>query len=96
MKEGGILSALDAETGEPRYRRQRLGDTGDYYASPVAANGHIYVSSMSGTVTVLRAGDELEVVAENALGEAIMGTPAFKGDTIYVRAGEHLYAFAER
>ena len=94
MKEGGILSVFDAETGDPRYPRQRLRDAGDYYASPVAANGHVYVSSMSGTVTVLSPGETLEVVAENELGEPIMATPAFVDDTIYVRAGGHLYAFA--
>jgi len=59
-------------------------------------NGHVYVSSMSGTVTLLRPGETLEVVAVNQLGEPIMATPGFVDDTIYVRAGRHLYAFATR
>lgn len=95
MKEGGVLSAFDADTGDERYPRRRLADTGDYYASPAAANGHLYVSSMNGTVTVLRVGETLDVVSENDLGAAIMGSPAFAADTLYVRAGDRLYAFAD-
>jgi len=49
---------------------------------------------MSGTLTVLRLRDTLEVVAEKDRGEPIMAIPAFVDDTIYVRAGRHLYAFA--
>lgn len=68
------------------------------YASPVSANGNIYVVSLDdGTCTVLKVGtDSPEVVAENLkLDEKTSATPAIVGDTLDVRTANHLWAFAE-
>jgi outer membrane protein assembly factor BamB len=76
----------------------RVAEPGDYYASPVAANGYIYFTQRDeGVITVLRAGTPTpEVVAENpALGELVSATPAIADDVLYVRTEGHLYAFAE-
>ena len=97
VKDGGIITALDAKTGEESYMKRAIA-SGSYYASPVAANGHIYfVSLADGVVSVLKAGTrEPEVVAENPpLGERVAATPAIADDTLYVRTEKHLYAFAE-
>ena len=93
-KDGGFATCYDTASGKVLYEKQRLGADGDYYASPVAAGGRVYASSSRGTVVVLKAGDALEVLARNVLGEPITATPAIVGDTIYVRAGLHLWAFA--
>jgi hypothetical protein len=95
VKDGGIVTAFDPTTGKEIYQKRAVA-AGNYYASPVAANGNIYFTSLTnGVVTVLRAGTQTpEVVAENApLEERTAATPAIAGDTLYVRTAEHLYAF---
>jgi hypothetical protein len=75
-----------------------LAATGGYYASPVAANGHLYFVSLDdGTVTVLEGGAASpKVVAQNIpLGERTAATPAIADDTLYIRTAGHLYAFTE-
>ena len=98
VKDGGIVTAYDAKTGKELFNDRAL-DAGNYYASPVAANGHIYFTSLNdGVVTVLKAGANMpEVVAINPkLGERAAATPAIADDTIYIRTAGHLYAFAEK
>ena len=92
-QDGGRISCMKAQGGEKIYEQERLGADGEYYASPIAANGHLYFSSSKGTVTVAEAGDTLEVKARNALGEPIFATPAIADDKLYVRTAEHLWAF---
>jgi outer membrane protein assembly factor BamB len=98
VKDGGIVTAYDAKSGEQLYM-ERAVEAGPYYASPVAANGSIYFTSLAdGVVTVLKGGGKTpEIVATNPkLGERVSGTPAIADDTIYIRTAGHLYAFAER
>jgi outer membrane protein assembly factor BamB len=92
IRNGGILSCLDAASGKVVYRN-RIGAPGPYYSSPIVANGKIYVASGEGTVTVVLPGDELKVAARNNLEEPIYATPAIAGGTLYVRTIGHLYAF---
>jgi outer membrane protein assembly factor BamB len=99
VKDGGLVTAYDAKTGKEVYLQERVAAPGRYYASPVAANGHIYFTSLDdGTVTVLKAASEKPVVmAKNPkLGERTAATPAIADDTLYVRTAAHLYAFAEK
>jgi outer membrane protein assembly factor BamB len=74
-----------------------LAAAGRYYASPVAANGHIYFTSQDGAVTVLKAGSQQPVVVATnpKLDERTAATPAIADDTLYVRTEKHLFAFAE-
>jgi outer membrane protein assembly factor BamB len=98
VKDGGIVTALDAATGKELYMKRAIA-TGSYYASPVAASGHLYfVSLADGVISVLKAGAAApEVVAENPpLGERVAATPAIADNALYVRTAGHLYAFAER
>ncbi len=96
VKDGGLVTAYDAETGKEVYVQERAADSGRYYASPVVANGNIYFTSLEeGVVTVLKAGTpKPEVLAKNPeLGERVAATPAIADDTLYIRGAKHLYAF---
>ena len=92
VKNGGMVTCLDAKTGEKKYRA-RLGAGGPYYASLVAGDGKIFASSVRGVVTVFEAGDQLKILARNDLKERISATPALLGGEVYVRTDQHLFAF---
>jgi len=94
IKNGGIITCVDAESGEVLYR-ERLGASGPYLASPIAANGNIYIPSNNGVISVIKAGNKLEILAQNDLEEKIYSTPAVIGNTLYVRTAKNLYAFEE-
>ena len=93
IRGGGFASSFDAKTGRPLYENKRIGADGQYFASPIAADGKIYVASTLGVVSVIEAGDEPKVLARNSLDEAIAATPAIADDRIYIRSAEHLWAF---
>jgi outer membrane protein assembly factor BamB len=96
VRNGGIVTCLDAATGKVTYRA-RAGAPGAYYASPVAADGRVYLASSEGVVTVISsARDRLEVLARNDLGEDIVATPAIARAAIYVRTSRNLFAFEDR
>jgi len=98
VKDGGLVTAYDIKSGKEIYQ-EREAASGKYYASPVAANGHIYFTSLeNGTVTVLKAGSSKpDVVAKNPkLDERVSASPAIADDTMYIRTAGHLYAFAEK
>ena len=89
----GVLTAYRARTGERVYQ-QRVASGESFSASPVAANGHLYLASEDGDVFVVRAGEAFELVATNAIGEVVLATPAIAGGMILVRAERHLFALA--
>ncbi len=93
VKNGGLASCFEAKTGKVLYQEERLGALGDYYSSPVAAAGKVCVISQPGVAVVFKAGDSLEVLSRNNLGEQVLATPAIVGNTIYIRTKTHLYAF---
>ena len=96
VRDGGLLSALEAKTGEPVYAQERLGATGSYYASPVAADGRLYVASTAGKLTVVRAGgDKPEILHQADFGERIVATPVPVGRQLLLRTAARLYAFAD-
>jgi outer membrane protein assembly factor BamB len=94
IRSGGLLSVIEPATGKRIADRHRLNAGGLYVASPVGANGHIYLVNDAGSFTVLRAGDTVDVVAQNDLNETVRATPAISGDTFFVRTEKHLWAFA--
>jgi len=97
IRDGGMMSSLDAVTGTPYYTQERVGANGSYYASPVAADGRIYLASLPGKLTVIKAGGKLpEVLHQTDLGERIFATPALAGDKLYLRTQTRLYAFGEQ
>ena len=93
VQSGGRVTCLDPKTGQPLYEQERLGADGEYFASPIAANGHIYFASTRGTVTVIEPGDTLQVKARNKLDDRIQATPAIADHKLYVRGASYLWAF---
>jgi len=89
-----MLSLFDAKTGRLFYLQERFEATESYYASPVAADGRIYVASVLGKLTVVKAGgDKPEILHQANFGERILATPALAGDRLYLRTQTKLYAF---
>jgi outer membrane protein assembly factor BamB len=95
-KEGGIMTALDAASGKVLKQARLTGALGDYYASPVAADGRIYATSHEGKVVVIKPGAEWEILAVNTLNEPVNATPAFVDGRIFIRTHENLYCFANK
>jgi outer membrane protein assembly factor BamB len=88
-----IVSTFDPETGELLRRERVRRAVGDYYASPVAGDGKIYLASLDGKVSVLRAGRDWEVLSVHDLGEQIIATPALADGRVYVRTKSTLHCF---
>lgn len=93
VKTGGIITALDPATGRLLKQGRSPGALGEYYASPVAADGKVFLANTEGKLTVLKAGAEWEVLAVNDLNEEISATPALSGGRLYVRTRGALYCF---
>ncbi|WP_397569741.1 PQQ-binding-like beta-propeller repeat protein [Schlesneria sp. T3-172] len=91
--ENGDLAILRAKTGEQldyqRTHRQR------HRASPVYADGKIYLTARDGQVTVVKAAEKVEILAENQLGEDISSSPAISNGVIYIRSFQHLWAISQ-
>jgi outer membrane protein assembly factor BamB len=96
INDGGVLTTLNAQTGEV-LKQARLRNVSDkYFASPVAADGKVYIAANSGVVSVLKAGGDQEVLAANNLDEDIHATPAIADGRIFIRTVAALYCFGEK
>ncbi len=91
--KGNVLTSLDPATGKPHKRGRVKGVSGEVYASPVAADGKLWVGSLDGDLAVLAAGPDWRVLATRDLGEPIHATPAIAGDRLYVRTRGKLIGF---
>ena len=94
VNKDGRLFAFDAKAGKEIYAGEQIGLT-ETYSSPVAANGHLYLCGVNGSVIVIRAGNVPEPVSSSELDGRIVATPAIAGNAIYIRTNKSLYAFAE-
>jgi outer membrane protein assembly factor BamB len=93
VRDGGIITSLDPATGQLA-KEGRSGEAlGQYYASPVAADSKVFLSSSEGKITVLAAGAQWRILGVNDLGEEIHATPALSQGRIYVRTRSSLYCF---
>lgn len=90
VKSGGLSSCYDAKDGKTLWERSRIGNFGDYFASPVAADGKIFIAGRNGFIVVLEDGAELKVVGKNDIGEEIIATPAISDGRLLVRTRESI------
>jgi outer membrane protein assembly factor BamB len=90
-----ILSCLDAKTGDTIMDRTRLPAVSSIYASPVGADGRVYVTGRNGTTLVLARSDQFKVMATNRLEERFEASPAIVGNQLFLRGSHFLYCIAE-
>ena len=95
VKKGGISAAFNLEDGSTVWMKKRIRNFGNYYASPIAAGGRIYIPGENGKIVVLHSGSEPEVLARNDVGDSLVATPAIADDCIYVRTLNKIYCFSE-
>ena len=93
VADNGVLSAYDAKTGAVVYQ-QRLPSS--FTASPVAADGRLYLASEDGDVFVVKAGRQYELLSRNTMGQPLMATPALSQGMLIVRGQNTIYALGER
>ncbi len=95
VNDRGIVWVFDAKTGEEVYGRRRI-KVGTYSASPVLADGQIYITNESCQTTVFRTGPTFEILSENALEDHCLSSPAVSDGQIFIRTSRYLYAIGER
>ena len=96
LANNGLFDAYDLRTGEEVYR-QRLPLVGSgFSASPVAADGKIYLSNEDGDILVIAAGQKFAHIATNSMGELLMATPALSDGVMYVRSSASLFAIGRK
>ena len=93
VTDTGLVTCMKAATGEIVWQ-QRLG--GNFSASPVAADGRIYVVADNGETTVIEAGPEFRVLAQNPLGEKLQASPALSQGQMFIRTEKHLFAIGQK
>lgn len=92
ISDAGIATCLDAESGDVIWS-ERLG--GKFAASPILADGKIYVGNQAGELIVIKPSRAMDVIASNTLDSAIMASPVAMGNQIVVRTAERLYLFSK-
>ena len=95
VNDRGIVWCLDAKTGQEVYGQQRI-KAGTYSASPVLADGKLYVTNEDGLTTVIKAGPKFEVLAENDLNDYCLSSPAISEGQIFIRTARHLHCIGKR
>ena len=88
LGDNGVMRCVEAATGNEIWQ-ERIG--GEYYASPLCADGNIYCFSREGKTIVLKAGRSLEVRATNTLDDGFMASPAVCGKALVLRTKANLY-----
>ncbi len=90
----GILSCVDAKTGQDLFNGQRLSGIDTLYASLAGAAGKIYIAGREGTTLVLKHGKAYELLAANKLDEGVNASPVIVGKQLFLRGHKHLYCVA--
>ena len=92
VSNGGVLQALDAVTGKTIYQQALEIPAGNFYGSLALAGGKLFVSNDKGNTLVVAPGKEFKSVQQNPLDDGAASTPMFGGRTLFLRAGDLLYA----
>lgn len=95
VRNGGIVACFEANTGKVIWQ-ERLPAPGNYYASPVAGDGKIYLLSEEGVATVIAAKPVFSLLSKNVLGERCLASPAISGRELFIRSDESLFCISAK
>ncbi|MFQ5410787.1 MAG: PQQ-binding-like beta-propeller repeat protein [Phycisphaerae bacterium] len=95
-RNNALLTCLDAKTGKEHYTQQRLEGVEGIYASPVGANGRVYITGRNGTTLVIKKSPKFEILATNTLDDEFDASAAIVDDELYLRGRKHLYCIARK
>lgn len=93
VNDGGILISFDPASGDVLKQGRLEGAIDKYFASPVGADGKVWLCSQDGTVSVVSAKGEWEILAVNKLDDEVLATPAIADGRLYLRTRSMLYCF---
>jgi outer membrane protein assembly factor BamB len=97
LTDNGMMSCFDAKTGTPYYHRVRLPKPYNFKASPVGANGKLYLASEDGDIIVLKMGEKFEVLATNTLNDQVfIASPVIVDNEIFLRGQNTLFCVSEK
>jgi outer membrane protein assembly factor BamB len=94
LTDNGVLWCLDARSGDVVWGPERV-EPSTYSASPVVADGKLYVTNEAGLTTVVEAGPEFRVLGRSSVEEYTLSSLAVAGGQLFLRTAEHLYCIAE-
>jgi outer membrane protein assembly factor BamB len=95
VTDNGLITALNATTGEPYFAQTRLPKSYNFKASPVGANGKLYLATEDGDVVVLRMGEKFEVIATNTLADQVfIASPVIAGGELFLRSQDKLFCIS--
>ena len=93
--DSGYLTCYEAQTGKPVYEKQALGTRNTVTASPIAADGRIYIQTEGGECYMVKQGPEFEILAVNKLDEVFCASPAVSEGKLFLRGRKHLYCIGK-
>jgi outer membrane protein assembly factor BamB len=97
LTDNGMMSCFDAKTGKPYYHQQRLPKPYNFKASPVGANGKLYLATEDGDVVILKMGEKYEVLATNTLEDQMfIASPVILNGEIFLRSQNALFCISEK
>jgi outer membrane protein assembly factor BamB len=97
ITDTAMVSAVNAETGEPLYQQVRLPKPYNIKASPVLAGGHLYFATEEGEVVVAKAGSSFDIVATNTLADqSFIASPVVVGGDMFLRSRTHLFRISRK
>jgi outer membrane protein assembly factor BamB len=96
LTDSAMLSCFDALTGKPFYHQQRLPQPDNFKASPIGADGKLYLASENGVVTVVKMGEKFEVVATNTLTDQFfVASPVVVEGELFLRSSTNLFCISD-
>jgi len=85
------LTCFDALNGESFFENEPIAGIRGIYASPIAANGHVYIVGREGTTVVIKDSEQFEIVSTNTLDDPIDASPVVLGSQLFIRGHNYLY-----
>jgi outer membrane protein assembly factor BamB len=96
LANNGVFDAYRIDSGDEVYRQRLTHPGSGFSASPVAADGRIYLANEDGDMLVVTAGAEFKQIATNSMGQFLMATPAISDGVMYVRGASTLWAIGRK